>query len=450
MQRGSVPDQGTVEIALAEWRQKAANVLMTATAVVYVPPFALFLAGRGPEFAWLIRAILCGVYAVTVLCALLRRVDYRKRAWVFMAASYLLMVAGNIANPQGTFVRALPVVLPMFMMVLFGAWLGRVATVASIVVLLIAPIVHTQPCLVGILTVAPTGDRVPPHIILFQGIALMALLSAPMVLLDRFHRFLTNSLASWEREARERAAAYRNLEREMLERRRLEREIARVGDDERHSLGLDIHDGVCQELTGALLRSEALVRRTERGSAPTVADLSAISSLIESAIDEAHAVAKGLCPLDPGPESLSKELAALAKRTQHSTGLACRFTATGDTTVPDPMTARHLYRIAQEALSNAVRHAHAERISVELKGTADTLVLQVEDDGCGMPTEVTEGRMGLHTMTCRAHILGSNLTVTPAPEGGTRVYCRVQRGHSGMADGLATAIPTTEETDHGH
>jgi signal transduction histidine kinase len=89
--------------------------------------------------------------------------------------------------------------------------------------------------------------------------------------------------------------------------------------------------------------------------------------------------------------------------------------------------AQHLYRIAQEALSNAVRHAHARRIAMELRGSTGELALQVEDDGMGLLADRRSGGMGLRTMGYRAQILGGRLMITPAPGGGTRVACCVPR-----------------------
>ena len=144
-------------------------------------------------------------------------------------------------------------------------------------------------------------------------------------------------------------------------------------------------------------------------------------------IDEAHNVARGLCPLEPEPEALAPALRALTKRMQEVAAVRCECMTTGDVRVADPEMAQHLYRIAQEALSNAVRHAKASRIRLEFRGTDSELTLQVEDDGVGLPAASPAGGMGLRTMMYRAEILGGKLTVAPALGSGTRVTCRVPR-----------------------
>jgi signal transduction histidine kinase len=225
----------------------------------------------------------------------------------------------------------------------------------------------------------------------------------------------------------ERAADHQELEHEMLERQRLERALARISDEERRRLGQDVHDGVCQQLTGALLRCQALERRLDRGNAAEAADIAALSCLLEEAIDEAYAVARGLNPLEPEPEALVQALRSLLRRTRETAGTSCEFIASGDTRVADPAAAQHLYRIAQEALSNAVRHAQAGHITVELRGCENELVLRVEDDGAGMPAVPANGGMGLGTMAYRAQAMEGVLVVEPSPDGGTRVICQVPR-----------------------
>ena len=95
--------------------------------------------------------------------------------------------------------------------------------------------------------------------------------------------------------------------------------------------------------------------------------------------------------------------------------------------MPDLAAAQHLYRIAQEALSNAVRHARAGRIALELRGSEDALVLRVEDNGVGLPGNVPSGGMGMRTMAYRAQIIDGEFSMEAAPGGGTRILCRVPR-----------------------
>jgi signal transduction histidine kinase len=176
-----------------------------------------------------------------------------------------------------------------------------------------------------------------------------------------------------------------------------------------------------------LLRWQTLQRSLREGGPVSAAESERLTSLLTEAIDEAHSIALGLCPVEPEPDALAPALRALTRRMQETAGVHCEFLATGDVRVPDSEMAQHLYRIAQEALSNAVRHAHAKRIAVELRGSAGEVGLQVEDDGVGLPPDGGGGGMGLRTMAYRAQVLGGQLTVAPGPGGGTRVACCLPR-----------------------
>jgi signal transduction histidine kinase len=423
---GACPEETVaVEAALTQWRSKAAGALIAASCVVYLPVLVLLLAGEGPPLTRPVQVVSLASYVLLLICALPRWADYRTRAWLFLTAGYALGIVANISFPQGPIARAVPVILPLQTMVLFGVRAGRIAAVAGVAIILFAPHLHDIPSLTGILTSDVPDGPLARKVVWTQGVGMSAMLITTAILFDRFHGFLMQALSRLEREVAERMSAHRTLEREMVERRRLERKVADAGDEERHRLGRDIHDGVCQQLTGALLRCEALERRVDRGEALAAADFAALSSLLQEAVDEAHAVARGLSQLDPDPGALAAALRTLAKRTQGAGIVACTFAAAGDVRVYDPTAAQHLYRIAQEALSNAFRHARARRIHVELRGVDEGLSLKVEDDGDGLSPGRREPGMGLRTMAYRANLLEGDFTVTPVPEGGTRVLCRV-------------------------
>ena len=428
MRQGPTSEDSAVESKLFEWRYRVINIFLFASALFYVPAMALFITGQGAPIGWPVKIAAAALYLILLFFALLRRINYTIRAWVILICGYAMAVLLGLADAQSPFARALPIVMPIFTIVLLGLRAGWFATAVSALLVLFVPLLHTMPGLHAVFASNPAEGPISLGLALTQATALMAILFAPMLLFDRFLHFLMQSLARLEREAVERSAAYRKLEYEIKERRRLEREVTRASDEERDRLGREIHDGVCQQLTGALLRSEALARRLRRDETLAVEDLSQLSSLIEETIDEAHAVAQGLCSLHPEPEALSAALRTLAKRSWEASGIPCLFEAEGDVNVSESTTAQHLYRIAQEALSNAARHAHAQRISVTLQGDEEGLFLNVEDDGDGVLDGMSSVGMGFRTMAYRASLLEGKLEVTQAPTGGTRVSCRVPRG----------------------
>lgn len=420
--------------ALSAWRRGAVDVFTATLVVIHLPGFILWIAGQGPPRTWPTLALIVPTYLVAIAAAVLRRVDFTIRVWTILVPAYLTATLGPLVAPPGPFLRILPVVLPIIALVLVGIRSGRVATLLSIPAILIVPLVQAIPGLARILNLAPPASPATFRLLLTQGAALMAILLGQMLMLERFHLFLIRALASQrkatadaEREAAQRVKAHRDLAREMAERRRLEQEIARAAEGERRRLGRDIHDGVCQELTGALLHCQVLRRRLEKDESLQSEDLNALCSIIETAIDDAHAVAKGLCPLESDPEALARALHTLVKRTEAASSIRCEFVVAGDVAVSDPAKAQELYRIAQEALSNAARHSGASHILLTLSGQHNQLILQVRDDGIGLPAEVPEGRMGLRTMTYRTRALDGELVMGPADGGGTLLTCRAPR-----------------------
>ncbi|MBZ5581643.1 MAG: sensor histidine kinase [Acidobacteriia bacterium] len=405
-----------VDATLEAWRRKAADILLAANAAVHLPAIALAMLDYGPPLNWLVKAVCMTAYLAMVASALVRRVGYRTRLAAYFGSAYVVIAAGNLVDPSGTYAKVGLVANPILALVLWGSSAGWIVILASAVVLVCAPFLRVMPGVARALVLDPAQVAA----VLYQGVALAAFLAALMIVLNRFHRFLLDALAAQFRATSE-------VKLEMGERQRLEREIAAVADGERRRLGHELHDGVCQQVTAALLHCQVLGRRVKSGGALIDSDLQAISSMLSETIADARNIARGLCPFDNDPEALASALRALARRTNDTAVVRCEFTASGDVRVPDPVVAQHLYRIAQEALNNAVRHAHAGRISIELFGSAEELALRVEDDGAGLPAELPPVGMGLRTMAYRAQILGGELRVAPAPRGGTRVTCRVAR-----------------------
>jgi signal transduction histidine kinase len=413
--------------ALREWRRRATDIVIAAAVFLHLPGVVLLLRGYGPAVPSRAKVLVLSGYLVSVVFALFRWMDYRVRVWALLVFLYSIALVGSATFPQGPYLRVLPIVAPILAIGLLGVPAARVTTLISAGVLMFPPLVHTVPGAGVVLGLRPAPLPVPAAQIWLQAVGLVGEMVILMVLLERFSSYLLQSLAAERRAAAESARAHRTMESEIEERRRLERDIARIGEDDRRRLGQEVHDGVSQQITAALLRCQALELHLEKGAPPTSEEVKALSSLLSEAIDDARAVAQGLCPLQPSPDALAPALRALARRTQQMSGVPCDFYTLGDVRVPEPATAQHLYRIAQEALSNAVRHARAVRIAMRLQGTDEGLLLQVDDDGTGLPAEVPPGGMGLRTMAWRAHVLEGTFEMKPAPAGGTSLSCRIPR-----------------------
>lgn len=216
--------------------------------------------------------------------------------------------------------------------------------------------------------------------------------------------------------------------RDITERRRLEREIVEISTHEQERIGQDLHDGLCQHLAGIVALSGALARQLEAQSRPESGLAREITELVKDAVSQARDLARGLYPPQLRDGGLTAALDGLTSQVQAAHGVACRFIAHGAPRLECPTAATHLYRIAQEALRNAVTHSHGDTIELRLQaGGRGGVTLTVADNGRGLgsPAPARSG-LGLHTMAYRARMIGASLTVAPGPGGrGTEVSCVV-------------------------
>ena len=139
-------------------------------------------------------------------------------------------------------------------------------------------------------------------------------------------------------------------------------------------------------------------------------------------------LARGLQPVDAAPQGLMLALRELAERTREVYRVDCRFECRSPVLIHRHSAANHLYRIAQEAVNNAMKHGKPTRIRIRLAGTPRRIILGVRDNGVGIRQRRKPGRgMGLHVMQYRADAINGSLLVRRHPQGGTDVVCTVRR-----------------------
>lgn len=224
-----------------------------------------------------------------------------------------------------------------------------------------------------------------------------------------------------EERVRHRTAA---LTEEMAERERLEKEILDIGERERQRIGRDLHDSVGQHLTGTAMAGQVLQEKLATSSAPEVADANRLVRLLEHAIELTRQLARGLAPIEMTDEGLMDSLRELAAITEERFKISCHFSGTEPVLIHDSATALHLYRIAQEAVNNAVKHAAASSIVIRLYRDNHAIILDVQDNGLGLPEPLPRGSgMGLRIMRHRAGMIGATFTVHHPSGGGTRIAC---------------------------
>jgi PAS domain S-box-containing protein len=225
---------------------------------------------------------------------------------------------------------------------------------------------------------------------------------------------------------------------DITERRELEREVLEIAALEQRRIGQELHDSVGQELTGLGLFADALAQRLAADSPAAAAQADKLVQGIGRVRRQVRSLSHGLVPVEVDPEGLRAALEQLAASTAEASGCACTFEGAAPIDVADPDLATQLYRIAQEAVSNSLRHGRPRRVRIALRSEPGALTLSVEDDGVGLPTTQQDGKgLGLRLMHYRAGIVGGTLTAARGEWGGTVVTCRVPRGtgHDHQRDG---------------
>jgi signal transduction histidine kinase len=209
----------------------------------------------------------------------------------------------------------------------------------------------------------------------------------------------------------------------------LEKEILEISDRERQRLGQDLHDGLCQHLAGIELMSQVLEQKLAPKSKADAARVADIARHVREAISQTRLLARGLFPVTLESEGLQSALEELAVNTERIFGITCQLVSHGKMKISDLPAATHLYRIAQEAVSNAFKHGKANDVTIELSFEGERISLCVKDNGVGFSREAAKNKgMGLRIMQYRAGMLGGTLVVEPNSNGGTSVVCSVPIG----------------------
>lgn len=209
----------------------------------------------------------------------------------------------------------------------------------------------------------------------------------------------------------------------------LEREILAISERERRRLGEDLHDDLCQQLAGIEFLSQTLASDMAARSKAGAAQAKEIAQMVQQAMKQARELAQGLAPVALEAEGLAGALHELAARTKRIFRCDCRFRSDAPVLVPDPTVAIHLYRIAQEAVGNALKHGKARRVEIALTANGDSVTLEVKDNGLGIAQRLRKRTgMGLRIMHHRAAVIGGSLVVDRQPSTGTSVLCTVPDG----------------------
>jgi PAS domain S-box-containing protein len=224
---------------------------------------------------------------------------------------------------------------------------------------------------------------------------------------------------------------YVSVQQDITDRKRLERQILEISDREQARIGQDIHDGLCQHLVSLAFDANSLEQRLSAQRQPEAEIAKRLADFLDRAITESRQLSRGLFPVRLAQEGLAPALDELARAICDRFKLQCRFEGQGLVAVENSAIATHLYRIAQEAVTNAVKHSRARSVRICLRDHAGQLELRVEDNGTGFSSAAQKQSkgMGLHIMGYRARMIGGTLHLKSSRRGGAVVSCCVPRPH---------------------
>ncbi|HEX5175669.1 MAG TPA: PAS domain S-box protein [Chthoniobacteraceae bacterium] len=211
--------------------------------------------------------------------------------------------------------------------------------------------------------------------------------------------------------------------RDISRRKNAERDVLKISDRERASFGRDLHDSICQSLMGTTLLAEGLAKQLRKGHPRSAALADQLARALRSCGEEARNLARGLCPITMQQHGLVAALHELASEVAARARVKCTLQCDERIMIEDTARAAHLYRIAQEAIANAIRHGDAKSVFISLGGNNGQITLRVEDNGKGLPAKPKQSGMGLHTMRYRASLIGGSIDVRRARRRGTVVTC---------------------------
>ena len=216
--------------------------------------------------------------------------------------------------------------------------------------------------------------------------------------------------------------------RDVSRRKQLQREVLEAASAEQRRIGQELHDGIGQELTGLRYMANALSQMVTETQSPEAELVAKIDNALKTALKHVREMSRGLIPFTVNAGGLSAALHDLASRSSQTFGIECTFDSDRPILVSTDLIASQLYRIAQEAVVNAVKHGHATHVTIGLRGIDEKLQLEIIDDGMGIDNpNYQDAGVGVRIMQYRADVIGGNVQIMPASPHGTRVICILGR-----------------------
>ena len=216
------------------------------------------------------------------------------------------------------------------------------------------------------------------------------------------------------------------LRSEMEERQHLEHEILDLSERERQAFGHELHDVVCQDLTSIAIAGHMLTKKLQARDMIEARDAHEIAGMVDRALTKARSVARGFFTAGFDVMGLAEALRETVRNVEERTRVRCEVNWQENLVILNEDVVMHFFRIAQEAIQNAVKHAAPSQIEVSLKRIDGTVQLAIEDNGNGVPLSSKPPKgLGLRIMAYRAGIIGGELKIESPSNGGTRIICSI-------------------------
>lgn len=210
--------------------------------------------------------------------------------------------------------------------------------------------------------------------------------------------------------------------------RQAERELVGIGEEVQQRVGRELHDDLGQHLAGAAFMSEVLFRKLQDAGREEMQDAARVTGLINEAISKTRYLSQGLYPDELKENGLCNMMEKLAASVEAVHQIQCDFACRCPQLSEAPEVGVHLFRIAQEAVNNAIRHGKARHIKIMMEGDEQVGRMVIEDDGCGLGNATVSRKghgLGMRTMQYRADMIGAQFSVATSVAGGTRIVVEI-------------------------
>lgn len=214
---------------------------------------------------------------------------------------------------------------------------------------------------------------------------------------------------------------------EIIERKRLEKQVLEISEREQQRIGQDLHDSICQQLAGIAFLGKVLQQKMKKKSFEEAYSAGEMVSLINEAITQTKGIARGLYPVRLEANGLMAALSELSLNMKKMFNITCIVEYDKPVLFYDNFVAVHIYRIIQEAVNNAVKHGKSTKIAIKFTEDKGITILTIKNNGRSTRDIVKENTgMGISIMKHRANMIGASLDIKNSIEGGTVVTCSLE------------------------